>query len=125
MRSFPCACRCSLFPLLFSALAVPTFAGSQISGRDSNPVADKSQYHLFNPTPRELMREMSTDRPDTTESPYTVDAGHYQIEMSFFDYGRDRADGARTETWTFGAMNLKAGLLNNVDLQIVFNSYTE
>jgi hypothetical protein len=40
--------------------------------------ADKSAFSLFNPTPRELMREMSTDRPDTTESPYTVDAGHFQ-----------------------------------------------
>jgi hypothetical protein len=71
------------------------------------------------------MREMNTDRPDTTESAYTVDAGHYQIEMSFFDYARDRADGERTETWRFGAVNLKAGLCNQADLQIVFDSYTE
>jgi hypothetical protein len=69
------------------------------------------------------MREMSTDRPDTTESPYTVDAGHYQIEMSFFDFDRNRVNGTRIETWTFGALNLKAGLLPNVDLQAVFDSY--
>ncbi len=42
---------------------------------------DKSRYHLFNPTPVGRMREMSTDRPDKTESPYTVDAGHFQWEM--------------------------------------------
>ena len=34
---------------------------------------DKSQFNLFNPTPAALMRAMSTDRPDTTESAYTVD----------------------------------------------------
>ena len=45
------------------------------------PAPDKSHYHLFNPTPRELMREFNTDRPDKTESPYTVDAGHFQFEM--------------------------------------------
>lgn len=49
---------------------------------------DKSSYSLLNPTPRELMREMSTDRPDATESPYTVDAGHFQAELSFFDFSR-------------------------------------
>jgi hypothetical protein len=119
--------RHTVIPALFSisAGAVSAFAGAEISGGDSRAAADKSRYHLFNPTPRDLMREMSTDRPDTTESPYTVDAGHYQAEMSFFDYSRDRSDGVRTEAWAFGAMNLKAGLLNNVDLQVVFDAYTE
>jgi len=44
----------------------------------------KSRYTLFNPTPRELVREMNTDRPDKTESPYTPDAGHFQIEAAAF-----------------------------------------
>lgn len=34
---------------------------------------DKSQFSLFNPTPRELWRDLSADRPDFTESPITVD----------------------------------------------------
>lgn len=89
------------------------------------PTVDKWQYHLFNPTPTEAMRDMSTDRPDATESPITVDAGHFQIESSFFDYSRDRADGVKTEVWTFGSLNLKAGLLNNVDLQVVLDSHIE
>lgn len=88
---------------------------------------DKTQYTLFNPTPKELMREMSTDRPDKTESPYTVDAGHYQIEMSFADYEYDHeiADDAdhRTQTLSVAPVNLKAGLLNNVDIQFVFEPY--
>ena len=81
--------------------------------------ADKCQYHLFNPTPRELMREMSTDRPDKTESPYTVDAGHFQLEMDVVSYARDGDD----NEWAFGVANLKAGLLNNVDLQVVIESF--
>src|SRR4026209_2035948 len=84
---------------------------------------DKGQYTLFNPTPKELMREMSTDRPDKTESPYTVDAGHFQVEMDLFGYTRDHdtAAGAdsRTETFSVGPVNLKGGLFNNVDLQIL------
>lgn len=52
--------------------------------------SSKDQYHLYNPTPRDQMRELSTDRPDQTESPYTVDAGHYQIESDIVKYSYDR-----------------------------------
>jgi hypothetical protein len=120
--------RSPLLAALLSAFAgiAASFGGTEIIASGSpGPAADKSRYHLFNPTPRELMREMRTDRPDTTESAYSVDAGHYQIEMSFFDYGRNRADGERTETWALGLMNLKVGLLNQVDFQVVFDAYTE
>ncbi|MGH7132994.1 MAG: transporter [Phycisphaerales bacterium] len=94
------------------------------AGRETRP--DKSRYTLFNPTPRDLMREMSTDRPDTTESPYTVDAGHIQIEMSVVDFGYDYANDASETRRAFAVapMLLKVGLLNNVDLQIGIDPYT-
>lgn len=111
-----------------TALLATLHAGSPGEGtaseKTSAPV-DKWQYHLFNPTPREFMREMSTDRPDTTESPITVDAGHVQIESSFFDFGRTRQGGVTEAVFTYGAMNLKLGLLNNVDIQFVSDAYTE
>jgi len=89
--------------------------------------ADKSGYHLFKPVPRELMRELSTDRPDQTESPYTVDAGHFQLEMDLAatTIDRDRSGGGdiRTEVWGVAPVNIKAGLLNNVDIQFVLDTY--
>ncbi|MDZ4289983.1 MAG: transporter [Prosthecobacter sp.] len=105
---------------LFAALAGSAAAQDKSAPA---PIQDKTQYHLFNPTPVALMREMSTDRPDTTESPYTVDAGHFQVEMSFFDYERSFDSGMRTEAWSFGQMNLKAGLFDNTDLQLIFDAY--
>src|SRR5687768_11367404 len=90
-------------------------------------VADKSQYSLFNPTPPELMRDMSTDRPDKTESAYTVDAGHFQIEIDVFSYAVDRYNGIpgdhRAEALAIAPMNLKVGLMNNVDLQLIVQPY--
>lgn len=90
--------------------------------------AEKDQYHLFKPTPRELMREMSTDRPDKTESPYTVDAGHFQLEMDIVSYSYDRDNGlpddTRIETVSIAPMNLKVGLCNRADLQVVLETYT-
>jgi hypothetical protein len=69
------------------------------------------------------MREMETDRPDTTESPFTVDAGHFQAEFSFLDFTHDRTDGVTTDTLVALPSTLKVGLLNNVDLQLVLDPY--
>lgn len=86
---------------------------------------DKTGYHLFNPTPSEQMRPLSADRPDATESPITVDAGHVQVEVSFFDYIRSDHDGDEFDAWTVFDANVKFGLFNNVDLQLVFGVYGE
>jgi hypothetical protein len=93
------------------------------AGEGDRPGSDKSGYTLFNPTPRALMREMSTDRPDATESPKTVDAGHVQVEFSFGDYVRDEQGGVKTETSTVLPFNVKLGLTNNIDLQFVVDPY--
>jgi hypothetical protein len=87
----------------------------------------KSRYDLLNPTPRALLREMSTDRPDKTESPFTVDAGHIQVELDFVTYTSDRSrrggEDIRSETVNVAPINFKLGLTNSTDLQVVFDSY--
>jgi hypothetical protein len=88
---------------------------------------DKAEYTLFHPAPNSALREMSTDRPDKTESPYTVDAGHFQVEMDLFTYTRDHdtSGGANMsrEEFSIAPVNLKIGLLNNVDLQFLWSSF--
>jgi hypothetical protein len=110
--------------------AISVFTGlAQAEGRaeaaNANP--DKSGYSLWNPTPPDVLRELSTDRPDQTESPYTVDAGHFQIEMDFFNYtyDHDKSGGSdvRTKDLAVAPFNLKVGLLNNVDLQLLVDPY--
>ncbi len=91
---------------------------------EAKPAADKSGFTLFSPTPAALMREFTPDRPDFTESPITVDAGHFQLEMSFFDFTRIRASGARIDATVFGSFNAKLGLLNNTDIEFVLDPYT-
>ncbi len=89
--------------------------------------ADKSRYNLFNPTPQDQLRELTTDGPGATESPYTVDAGHCQIEMSFVDYTseKDTFDGEtyRLDWLAVAPMTLKVGLLNSLDLQLLLEPY--
>src|SRR6185436_3566020 len=57
--------------------------------------ADKSVFNLFNPVPEDLMRELAADRPDKTDCPFTVDAGHFQIEMDFANMTYNRPNNER------------------------------
>lgn len=48
-------------------------------------------------------------RPDSPESPDTVDAGHFQIEAEVLSWGRDHEDDTPTKTLSSSA-NVKIGL---------------
>jgi len=87
------------------------------------PSADKSEYHLFNPTPRELWRLLSADRPDLTESPYTVDAGAVQLEMSFVEFAFDDTRSGTSTELSIAPTILKLGLTNNTDIQFTCNPF--
>jgi len=86
-----------------------------------NSTPDKSQYNLFNPTPRKYWRDFSTDRPDKTETPFTVDAGNFTMEADLFIYTKtiNKADDTLTESFNYFVPNFKVGLTNNIDLQII------
>ena len=86
---------------------------------------EKSRYNLFHPTPDNLLRELASDRPDKTESPTTVDAGHFQIEMDFATFTQDQMNGVSAKTWNIAPFNLRVGLLNDVELSLVFESYVQ
>jgi hypothetical protein len=107
-------------PALLAALIMPLAATQPTVAAP----ADKSIYTLFNPTPAALLRDLSTDRPDQTESPYTVDAGHWQVELEFFNYTADRESGTRTTALNVAPINFKLGLTNRADLQFIFDGYS-
>lgn len=96
-------------------------------GTPGTAPADKDCYNLFNPTPRDQMRDMDIDRPNATNSPHTIDAGHFQVEAGVFDYGYDRQryDGVntRSDTLTAGQFNLRLGVLNDLELNAVLNAF--
>lgn len=68
-------------------------------------------------------RELSPDRPDTTESPYTVGSGTIQIESSLWSWSRDRANGIETQTWQIAETNVKFGVAPDHDLQLVIRPF--
>ena len=80
------------------------------------------------------MRELNTDRPDKTESPITVDAGHFQVETDIVIMSIDRASEydattgettiTKTRSPSYNLMNAKVGVTNWMDFQVVVESYT-
>lgn len=71
-------------------------------------------------------REMTTDRPDRTETPYTVGRGRIQVETTVVGYTRDLLPGdwevhAVNVAWT----NLRLGYTPNTELQIATDGYLD
>jgi len=62
---------------------------------------------------------MSPDRPDTTESPITVEPGVFQVESTLFGFAKDGS----VATWSLAESNLKTGLTNETDLHLVLRPW--
>lgn len=110
MRSLPAGTLLALCLVSFSALA-------------DDPAGDKSAFTLFNPTPETDMRPFSTDRPPKANSPYTVDAGHFQYETDLAVFGRGNSEGMSTHEWTLVDPTFKLGLTNTVDAELQVTPY--
>ena len=102
--------------LLPSAFLLATGLG--LAGTPAAPAPDKSAHNLFNPVPDNLLRDLDTDRPDKTNSPHTLDAGHFQIESGLFAYTRTTASGVRSENFSWADTVLRVGLLPWAELQV-------
>ncbi|WP_010301458.1 transporter [Candidatus Odyssella thessalonicensis] len=87
---------------------------------------DKSKYSFFRPVPSKYLRDMTTDRPDKTESPFTIDPGHYQLEFdaATWTYDRNKRDNTRTRSYTVFAPNFRTGLTDKLEFDIAMTSFT-
>lgn len=61
------------------------------------------------------VRELSTDRPDATESPFTVEPGHAQMEMDFGNHARTRRGGVQTDESEIAPLTVRFGLTPSVE----------
>lgn len=72
-------------------------------------------FSLVDPVPADKMRDLATDRPDLTEGPYTVDAGHIQLEV---DAAVVSFEGAELGLDVVG-LNARVGLTDAVDMHLI------
>lgn len=112
----------SILRLVSTAISFLIFSITCVHAEDESQA---KQYSLFRPVPRSEMREMSADRPDATESPYTVDAGHFQLESSVIAYDRVSVNSAGTKSFSLGELGLKVGLLDHLDFHLFSTVYSK
>src|SRR5262245_14108384 len=106
--------------VLFSALIASSLAAADEEEEGKTNCPDKSQYTLFNPTPANCLREFDPDRPDVTDSPFTVDAGHIQFESGLFSYALSRPDreGVVSEEFDILDTNIRLGITNSAEIDL-------
>lgn len=108
--------------ILIAAVAAPAAVAAHPDGPGGGDTVAPVSFSLMHPAPRGAMRPLNTDRPDRTESPYTLDGGHLQIEMDALAYRRDQTPGEKVEEWGMAITNLKLGLLHGADLQMILET---
>lgn len=90
------------------------------------PGQDESAVALAGGGAARPLRDLTTDRPDVTESPFAVDAGHIQIESTLLGYTRRRAapgEGPGDDAYTFAETNLRIGLTERFEVDVVWQPY--
>jgi len=96
-------------------LVILLFACLELAAQQQN------NYHLFNPVPKDEMREFALDRPDVTESPQTVDAGHFQFEGDVVKWQKPDKESDGTVLLWSGLY--KMGLAKNWDVHVGYELY--
>jgi hypothetical protein len=114
--------------MLTASIALPLLLVSPLARADGDsPPVDKSQYDLFNPVPDDAMRGMDTDRPNVTNTPHTIDAGHVQIETGLYDWSHfhDRTHGGDvvTDALTLGHINARLGVTDRLEVNATIDAY--
>ena len=69
------------------------------------------------------VRPLSTDRPDRTESPYSVPKGWLQIESDLVSHGQLEIDQQTITGTSVAAFNVKYGVTPRFDMQLVFSPW--
>jgi Putative MetA-pathway of phenol degradation len=82
--------------------------------------ADPGQIavHDFQPDAARIASPVQHRSSSKTDSPFTIDAGVFQIESDVANWTLEYEKGVRTRTWIIGNTNFKLGLTNWMDLQI-------
>jgi len=113
---------------VFFLWTLPLFANdseTDSSSQTAPPALDKSVYTLFDPTPDSALRPLETDRPPKADTPYTVDAGHFQYETDVFNYAYTNYSGVKTYNYLTLDPVWKLGLTNFADFEVQFTGYQQ
>jgi len=111
--------------MAFTPQLARAIVGAALLPSAALPFAPAIGQTMPSPTVAGKLRDLTTDRPDTTESPFTIDRGHLQIEMTIAGYGLSPRDptGNATESFEFATTNFRVGLTPRLEFDFVLHPY--
>jgi hypothetical protein len=83
-----------------------------------------AMLHSSAATGEPFSRELTTDRPDITESPFTVEAGRWQFEGSIGEFARARRADAASPDATLSLMSttIRYGLSSHAEIGVIVDA---
>lgn len=84
---------------------------------------DSAHFSWRKPVPRHRLRELQPDRPGVTDTPFTVDAGHVQLEMDALRLVNSGPDDDARREWQVGSSVVKLGLSRRTAVQVELPLY--
>ena len=84
-------------------------------------------YDFFHPTPDDKLRDFNPDRPSQFTGPFTVDPGHFQLEMDLANYTLDRHNPEHApvdvDQWNAAPFDLRVGLTGRTEIDFEYDGY--
>jgi hypothetical protein len=90
---------------------------------DPERSAAKERYWLFDPVPETHLRSFHPDRPGSTNTPYTVDAGHVQLELELVNYSEQPSALVKNKNLNYPNPNFRLGVSNSIEVDVAFVPY--
>lgn len=69
------------------------------------------------------LRALATDRPDRTESPFSIPKGWFQFESDLVSHGEFSTDEGTVTGTSIVSLNLKYGITQKMDVQFLFSPW--
>jgi hypothetical protein len=105
------------------AVAAAILGGAVATADEENPEC-KGEHSLAHPLPDACLGLIDTDRPHQTDTPHVVPAGHFQFESALGETQLGgtvgTTGGNRDAHLVLFDNNYKAGLVTDVDVQLLF-----
>lgn len=129
MNKFPCFRSAAFVALLFCGFCLPSARAGDVPGWlcGGTGGGSPSAYSLFNPVPADKLRDLNPDRPSQLTGPFTVDAGHFQLETDFVNYTSDRHNSEHAsvdvDQWNTAPFDLRVGLTGRTEIDVLYDGY--
>lgn len=128
MSTFPRrSTRLAAILLGMAGLPCTTLRAGDATPPSAAALVDKSGYNLFHPTPESELRDFNPDRPSQSDGPYTIDAGHVQLEMDLVNYTFDSHNPERApvriDQWNPAPFVLRIGVVDRAEFDVQYDGY--